>query len=505
MKNYDESSIKIIEDDVEKIKQSYGMYIGTTGFAAVLHLFKEVIQNSIDEANAHMYESITVEVNEQKRKITVTDLGRGIPLKVMEKICTIIQSSGKFDKGNNNAYGRGVSGMHGIGLTAVNALSTEFTMEVYRDDTYKKCKFEFGHIVDTVIKEAVCHETGTKISFIVNDQIIGKYRLDYNQILNLCEMLSYLCKVKIICKIKTANGDNISKKYYSKNGIKDLVIKDIDPYIKPIYLSYTEEDMFVEVAFTYVSDPSDVSSSDDNIISFANSCTTVEHGKHVDGFKQAISNVLIKLVKENLNKKEAKLNITSDDIRSGLVAVVNVELTDALFSGQIKAKLINDDVDTFVRKAIQTQLSKWIKENESSVKKLITYIKVNAKARTKASEEKKSVLKKSTSIFNAFSKDNIKNLTMANGKENLEILLVEGDSAATELIKARDRAFQAIYKFRGVPLNTIGLSIAKILENAEIKGLVMALGTNIGSKFDLSKCNFDKIIIMTDADRLMSA
>ena len=504
MSNYTEKDIQIIKDDVEKIKVGHDMYIGCNKWDAVIHLLKEVLQNSIDEAanEDSPCDEIFVDVDEQTKAITISDNGRGIPLGVMEQICTLIQSSGKFKKGSGNAY-KFSAGKFGVGITAVNALSVKFIMIVMRDGIKKTNTFEFGHIVDSKTEKCPKSKHGTTISFIPNEEILGKAKYNHEDVLNLCETMTYLSKVNIMCHVYTKNGKDISEKYVSKNGIKDLITKLCpDKIIKPIYIRQEETDKMVEVAFTYAPE-SEVLKNNGNqpfILSYANYCTTVEGGTHEVGFRQGLANAMTKFVKENcLNKKEAnKLNIIADDTRVGLVAVVNILHINPEFSGQIKAKLINDDIISFVRDAVNKGLRKWYKENEKDAKKVGDWIKSMAKVRLKSSEEKKAVIKDGFS--NAFSKNKIKNYKRATGNKNLELIIVEGDSAGGTANQARDKSYQELFYLRGVIKNTLGLTTVKALDNAEVRGMITCIGTNYGKNFNIDKCRYDKIIIATDAD-----
>ena len=281
--DYNEDSIVIIEDDIEKIKQARGMYIGTTKFDCVMHLFKEVLQNSIDESNNKNSgcDKIEVFVDCINKKIRISDNGRGIPLGVVEKICTVIQSSGKFNKDDKkSAYGKGTSGLNGVGLTAVNALSNYFIIKSYREDKVKICKFEFGHIVKTEMKDAIGHETGTIVEFNPNEELIGRCSYDHKQFLELCETMSYLSDLKIKCEVVSSKGKEIKEKYHSKNGIIDLLNKLVDsPIVKPIYLCSESDEISIEVAFTYATEEDCKLLKENNntyIESFVNFCTTKE-------------------------------------------------------------------------------------------------------------------------------------------------------------------------------------------------------------------------------------
>lgn len=453
--SYDESSIVVIEDDIEKIKQSPSMYIGYRKWEAVLHLIKEVIQNSIDEGAVpeSSCDTITVEINEQNKQITVKDNGRGIPLGMLEKVCTVIQSSGKFNKGGKNAYSK-AAGMNGVGLTCCNALAVLFIISATRDGKKKTSVFEFGHLVDTKTVDAPNSKNGTSISFIINEEIVGKAKFNSQDVLDLCKTMSYLSpNMKMKCKVEKKNGTSYEEKYHSKEGIKDLISELAGEHalIKPVYFTEGKNDEdTVEVAFTYAPEAECLKDNDFIIVSYCNFCTTIEGGKHEKGFREGLANSITRYVRENLlNKKEAaKLNVNADDARMGLIAVVNVTTLNAQFSGQIKAKLVSEDIEPFVRQATTTNVSKWLKANEKQAKRIGEWVKTNTKIRQKANEDRKTVIK-SDGFMNAFSKNKITGLSVATGKENLELFIVEGKSASGSVKQGRDLQHMEVFELRG--------------------------------------------------------
>ena len=505
---YDASDIVVIEDDIEKIKQEHHMYIGFDRWEATKHLAKEIIQNSIDEAASEgsNCDLITLTCDEVIKSIRVDDNGRGVPLSVMEKVCTIIQSSGKFKKGDNNAY-KYAAGTHGVGMTATNALSTKFIFVSKRDGIKKTLLYEFGHLVSSK-EEEYTGPSGTSVTFIPNEAILKSVKFDYKDLFGLCRTMAYLSKVTIKCKAKTKNGKEEKEKYVSKNGIVDL-INDLAPehLIKPIHIKYEENNMVAEVAFTYAPESKVVKESDDNccIVSFANFCTTTEGGTHVKGFRQGLMSAMSKYVKDNiLTKRDNKLKITDDDVRNGLVAVVNIMLLDGNYSGQIKAKLQTEEALPFMKAVTIKGINKWIKKDERHAKTIGNWIKEMAKVRTKSSEERKSVLKNNTQYLNGLSKDKPKNWFCESPNKRhpvygRELIIVEGQSAGGTAKHARDPRFQDIYYLRGVVKNGIA-SLSEMMKNQEFKGLVQALGTNVGKEFNADKCRYDRIIITTDAD-----
>ena len=490
---YSEKDITVIREDVEKIKKRHTMYINGFGWTALMHLLREVLQNSIDEAEnkESNCDKIFVKFDENTKCTTIADRGRGVPHGAMEDVCTIIQSSGKFEKSvGNNAYGF-AAGTNGVGLTCVNALSTNFRMVSIRDGVEKTCEFEFGYLVNQKEKKSKSKTTGTIVSFIPNEEIINKVKPNVQDILDLCETMSYLCKVKIEVEITLKNKKVIQETYYSKNGILDLLNKlsDGKAITKPVYFKHDDGDKKVEVAFCYAPESEYYIKEGevDCIRSFVNFCSTPDLGTHVVGFRQGIANALIKYTRENIltKKEQEKMSIIGDDVRSGLIAVINADHMYASFVGQIKNKCNNEDLIPFVRKATYSNILKWSKENEKDAKKIGDFVKSMAKVRIKASEEKKHVIKKD--FANIFSKNRPKNWKPSTGKSGLVLYIVEGESAGGSANQSRDKSYQELYYLKGVPKGTLDLTISGVLANDELRGLVTCLGTNIGKDFNIKK------------------
>lgn len=503
---YDDSDIEVVYDDIDRIKRKYSMYIGYSNTAGFMHLIKEILQNCIDETKVKgsKCDEILIDYDERLKRVTIIDNGRGIPHGKLIECATVLHSSGKFTKGGKNSYNI-AAGMNGVGLTCTNALSYICEIVSIRDGKRLAVSFEKGHVASNILIDAPKTKSGTAVSFIPNEDILGDIDLTAEAAMNLLETMAYLSSVKTKVHISKKNGKEVNKLIHHPKGIADL-LDDIviNPLIKPIRFTSSIEDKTVDIMMTYVSDFKTglhISHNDKEfILSYANFCTTIEGGTHVKGFTQGINKVLPKFVKDNyLTKQDKDLNILPEDIREGLVVIINIGHTEARFIGQMKEKLENLDCVDFVRDVVSKGLNKWVKESPKESERLGKYIKDMAKVRTNASAEKKSVVK-NNDITNALSGEKPKGYTTATGKVGLELWIVEGPSAAGSMAQGRDKTFQEIFELKGVTKNTLDLPIAKILENDEIRGLVEVIGTNIGRKFDASKCRYENIIIATDAD-----
>jgi len=501
-KAYNEDSIEVIEVDVERIKERLNMYIGYTNAKAVIHLIKEIIQNSLDESMVEdsTCDEITVLYDETTKIASIIDNGRGIPHGSIVKAFTYIQSSGKFKKGKDSSY-KYAAGENGVGGTATNALSNFMEVTSFRNGKSFKVRFENGYPVSEEWGKCPKSKTGTIVTFQCNEDIIGKYDGAIGgPVTDLCEILAYLVRgVKIVSEITPKKGKKVIRhEFKPKNGIVDLLAKAAgkDMIMEPVYFYVEDEDKTVEVALTYSPHV------EENIISFANYCTTVDHGTHVQGFKTGLSNVVGKFVREEvLSKTEKdKLNISTDDVKMGLVAIVNARHVEAHFIGQVKEKIDNEDLNPFVRKATTAALQKWLKDKPNDAKRLGKYIKDIAKARLETQKLRKSIVKTEMNIFNSEFPKNYKPAKLDKAKGvDLELIIIEGESAGGSAREGRDDN-QALFYLKGVLPNTYDAKIAAALQNDEIRGLVNVLGCGIGKNFDIKKCKFKRIIIMTDAD-----
>lgn len=508
---YDESSITSIIDDILRIRTRHQQYIGYDGILAVIHLLKEGLQNSIDEAAAaDICNKIFVTANEITNELTIEDNGRGIPQGALEDVCTIIQSSGKFNKGADSSYSK-AAGENGVGLTCINGLSTQCTVISIRDNKRKTINFEKGKKVNEKIEDVKSSKTGTIIKFIPDKEILGDYKLDRKKIFELCQTMSYLGKIKITCNYTTSNGKIIEEEYNSKNGIIDLLndITTDERTMKPVRFvnEDPEKGLAIEAVFTY--DPENPLVKENGgcyILSYANFCTTVSGGTHVNGFKDGIYQYFNNVIDKNFSKKKGNTTIKGDDCRDGMVAVINVYLLRASFVGQVKEKLATEEMQPFMKKSIIQGLKDLEKKNGTLIKSICSYIIDMAKARTISQKEKKNAVKKSA-ILSPFSVVKIKQWSGPATDPELpkQLYVVEGDSAGGSMKEAADKRYQEIFKLRGVSkialYNVMSYTnMLEAMDNEELKGLVTVCGAGFGSKFELDKFRYEYVIVSSDAD-----
>lgn len=505
-KKYDKESINVIIDDILRIRQRWSMYGGYRGKDGIIHVMKEVLQNSIDEMieilrlkaegeyDGVLPTEIFIDYDQKRNVITIEDQGRGIPIEMVVKVATIQNSSGKFKKGKNSAY-RFASGENGVGLTLANATADYMKITVCRDGKKYQAVFESGRVVkDGIIGKS--NKTGTKVEFQPAGEMFENATLDADDVLNFCKEMAFLVPVKFKVHVSALGKDgDINKTFHCKDGIMDCLmelIKKETLLVPPMKFTAEAEDKIIEIAMAYTAN-----GKPERVKSYANFCTTVDHGTPLIGCKKGLTRVLVKYIKENcLNKKELEsLNIDGDDCRSGWVCVINVLHEEAHFIGQMKAKIDNKDLVSFAESTMVKGLTSWIQNNEKVAKKLGTVIKNLAKHRQEGAKIRQTQIVKEINIFNI----NPAKYKRANDKQE-ELYIVEGASAAGPSDKARDKAFQEVYAMRGVPLNSYGMNYLKVKENEEFKELASIIGTDLGPKFNIKKCRYKRIIIGTDAD-----
>ena len=517
---YTESDIVVIELDVDKIKMAHGMYIGYSNAKAFMHLIKEVVQNSIDEytADDSPCTYVMIAYDPKTLRVTVIDNGRGIPSGAIVSCATITQASGKFKKGAKSSY-KFAAGQHGVGLTCANALATCMTIIAWRDGKVTQVEFEFGHVISNTTRKIKKGEfesvSGTSISFIPNEEILGDIEPTIDQFRELSNTMSYMTGALINLEIIAKKP--IRETYHHVNGIKDLLNSLVDkPLIPNMYFSELfeynggEDAMHIEVAFTYVDDIDSINISKDLIkdnsfiVSYANFCTTIEGGHHVNGFNQGILDAIGKYVRDNiLTNRDKDLTVLPSDIKDGLVAVVNVKLTQCKFIGQVKEKLDAPHATKFVKDVMVKKLNTWIKSETKDAEKLGKYIREISKIRTRASKDRKASVK--TDVRNAFtglSPTKYAKATDTTGTAELELWLNEGNSAHGAIAQARGDRKEYIesYALRGVGSNVLDMPINAIRENEELDAIINLIGCGFGKSYDPSKCRYKRIIIATDAD-----
>lgn len=493
---YDESQIQVLEG-LEAVRKRPGMYIGSTSLRGLHHLVYEIVDNSIDEAIVGVCRNIKVHVRSDN-SVTVEDDGRGMPVGIhpkmkkptVEVIMTVLHAGGKFGGGGYKISG----GLHGVGASVVNALSEECSVEVKSKGKTWKQTYRRGKVVSDleVIGESDGH--GTKTYFRPDPEIFEEIEFDYDTLAQRLRELAFLNKgIKIVLK---HDNEKKEKEFHYEGGIKSFVSylnRNKETLHKdPVYIEGKKEDYIVEIALQYND------SYSENLFSFANNIDTVEGGTHLAGFKAALTRVFNDYSKKFGHLKENDKNLSGEDIREGLTAVVSVKLTDPQFEGQTKTKLGNSEVRGIVDSILSNGLSTYLEENPQ-VGKIIVDKALNAararEAARKAREltRRKSVLE-STSLPGKLADCSSKN------PEECEIYLVEGDSAGGSAKQGRNRQFQAILPLRGKIMNVEKQRLDRILGYQEIRSLITAIGAGIGKDFDIEKIRYNRIIIMTDAD-----
>jgi DNA gyrase subunit B len=494
---YTAESIKVLEG-LEAVRMRPAMYIGSTGSMGLHHLVYEVVDNSIDEAMAGFCKNIDVVIHFDN-SITVKDDGRGIPTDIhkdegkpaAEVVMTILHAGGKFDRNSYKVSG----GLHGVGVSVVNALSSKLELEVKRGGFVYFQKYETGDPVTEFKKIGKTDKRGTRVTFWPDEEIFETTEFDYTILSNRLKELAFLNAGVTI----TFTDERSDKKetFYYEGGIEEYVSylcgNKEKVHDHPIYLTTKTDDIEIEIAFQYISTYNEI------LLSFVNNINTIEGGTHLTGFKGAITRTINNFAQANNMKKDFKGSFSGEDVREGLVAVVSVRLLEPQFEGQTKSKLGNSEVKGLVESFVNEKLQQFFEENIAVAKAVINKTLLAAQAR-EASRKAKDLVRKSTMLE---STTLLGKLADCQSKDPVtsEIFVVEGDSAGGSAKQGRDRRFQAILPLRGKILNVEKATTSKMLENAEIKTIITALGVGIGKEnFDPDKLRYYKIIIMTDAD-----
>lgn len=524
--NYDASSISVLEG-LEPVRKRPGMYIGTTGPDGLHHLIWEVFDNSRDEAMGGFANRVEVTLLPDNY-IRVVDNGRGIPVGIhkktgvsaLETILTTLHAGGKFG-GDESGY-KVSGGLHGVGVSVVNALSTHLIAEVHRDDGYFIQEYNIGQAKDKTKKVGPSKFQGTIITFQADPTIFKEINYDFKRIVNHLRQQAYLVKaLKIsvidaraldevaVKKLKIAGKSYLSDEslevpqqtFYFEGGLKSLVAFN-NHYQKPVHknIFYVEKNdvdpavMSVEVAVQYVDDISA------RISAFANNIYNPEHGTHITGFKTALTRTLNNYAKKNnfFPAKEKDSSFTGDDVLEGITVVVSVKMPEIQFEGQTKAKLGSVEARGAVESVFGEAFSTFLEENPDDAKAIINKVIIAVKARKAAKAAKDSVLRKGA--LEGMSLPGKLADCQSKKAEDSELFIVEGDSAGGSAKMGRDRKTQAILALRGKILNVERARLDKMLASEQVKNVVVALGTAIGDVFDLTKLRYHKIIIATDAD-----
>jgi len=494
--DYNESQIQVLEG-LEAVRRRPGMYIGSTSLRGLHHLVYEVVDNSIDEAMAGFCDRIDVVIH-RDQSITVKDNGRGIPVGIHEKLqkpavevaLTVLHAGGKFGGSGYSVSG----GLHGVGVAVVNALSEWLVVEVRRDGHIYTQRYERGVTQTDLEIIGDTDETGTTITFKPDHLIFDDTNFSFDTLKNRLRELAFLnAGVKITLKDER-NGQQ--EEFHYEGGIVSFVEylnRSRTPlHSPPIYISGEKENASVEVALQYND------SYNENVYSFANNIDTHEGGTHLSGFRAAITRVINEYGRKYNHIKPNDSNLSGEDTREGLTAIVSVKLTDPQFEGQTKTKLGNSEIRGFVESIVAQGLSDFLEENPSVGKVILDKALTAYRAREAAKKARELTRRKSV-LENTALPGKLADCTERDPALS-EIFIVEGDSAGGSAKQGRDRHYQAILPLRGKILNVEKARLDRILSNEEIRAMITAFGTGIGEDFDISKLRYHKIIIMTDAD-----
>ena len=497
---YGADQIQILEG-LEAVRKRPGMYIGTTSSRGLHHLVYEIVDNAVDEALAGFCDTIDVTINEDN-SITVIDNGRGIPVGInhkagipaVEVVFTILHAGGKFGGGGYKVSG----GLHGVGASVVNALSNWLEVEIYHEGKVYQQRYERGKVMEklTVIGDCEEEKTGTKVTFLPDDTIFETTIFDFNVLKQRFREMAFLTKgLKIVLK-DDREEEPKERTFHYEGGIKEFVTylnRSATPlYEQIIYCEGMVNNVSVEVAMQHND------SYSDNTYGFVNNITTPEGGTHVVGFRNAITKTFNDYARKNKLLRDNEPNLSGEDIREGLTAIISVKIEDPQFEGQTKQKLGNSEARGAVDNVVSKQLEIFLEQNPA-VGKIIVEKSVMSQRAREAARKARDLTRRKSALDNMALPGKLADCSDKN-PENCEIYIVEGDSAGGSAKTARDRATQAILPLRGKILNVEKARLDKIYGNAEIKAMITAFGTGIHEDFDISKLRYHKIIIMTDAD-----
>ena len=494
--SYDESQIQVLEG-LEAVRKRPGMYIGSTSSRGLHHLVYEIVDNSIDEALAGYCNNIDVTINSDN-SITVVDDGRGMPVGIhpkmgkstVEVIMTVLHAGGKFGGGGYKVSG----GLHGVGASVVNALSESCEVTVTREGKVWQQKYSRGNVLCDVTEIGEAEGNGTKVTFKPDETIFDTTEYDFDILAHRLRELAFLNK-GISISLTDDREEQKTEQFFYEGGIKEFVSylnrnKEV-LHPEPIYVEGEKDGIIAEISLQYND------SYSENLYSFANNIDTIEGGTHLSGFKTALTRVINDYAKRFGHIKESDKNLSGDDVREGLTAVVSIKISEPQFEGQTKTKLGNSEVTGVVNSIVSEGVSVFLEENPAVGKIVIDKALMAARARDAARKAReltrKSVLERSTlpgKLADCSSKDPME----------CEIYIVEGDSAGGSAKQGRDRKFQAILPLRGKILNVEKQRLDRILNADSIRSMVTAFGAGIGNDFDEEKLRYNRIIIMTDAD-----
>lgn len=495
---YGADQIQILEG-LEAVRKRPGMYIGTTSEKGLHHLVYEIVDNSVDEALAGFCNEIKVIINKDN-SVTVVDNGRGIPTGIQEKagipavdvVFTILHAGGKFGGGGYKVSG----GLHGVGASVVNALSDWLEVEICREGKIYHQRYERGKVIKPLEELGNTRKRGTKVTFMPDSSIFETINFDFDTLRTRLREMAFLTKgLKIVLSDKR-DGKEKEREFFYEGGIKEFVTyinRHKDPlYDRVIYCEGERDSVLVEIALQHNS------SYNESVYTFVNNIGTTEGGTHLTGFRSGITKVFNDYARNNKLLKDNEDNLSGEDLREGLAAIVSIKVTDPQFESQTKIKLGNSEARTAVESVIVEQLTIFLELNPK-IAKIIVNKAIQAQRARIAARKARDVARKSTLDSSMALPGKLADCSDKN-PENCEIYIVEGDSAGGSAKTARSRATQAILPLRGKILNVEKARIDRILGNEEIKAMITAFGTGIHENFDIEKLRYHKIIIMTDAD-----
>ena len=496
---YDASQIQVLEG-LEAVRKRPGMYIGSTSSAGLHHLVWEIVDNSIDEALAGFATHIEIDITKENH-IRVTDDGRGIPVDIQEKtgrpavetVFTVLHAGGKFGGGGYKVSG----GLHGVGASVVNALSTDLTVQVFKEGNIYEQSYKRGAVLDDLKIIGKTDKHGTSVYFVPDPEIFQETTVfEFDKLANRVRELAFLNKGLKLTITDFREEEPVRKSFCYEGGIKSYVehlnkSKQV-LFEEPIYVEGEQDGIQVEVAMQYTS------GYHTNLLSFTNNIHTYEGGTHESGMKTALTRVINDYARRQKLMKENEEKLSGEDVREGLTAVISIKHPDPQFEGQTKTKLGNSEARTITDRLFSTHFDKFLMENPLVARKIVEKGILASKARLAAKRAREVTRKKSgLEISNLPGK-------LADCSSNdptiSELFIVEGDSAGGSAKQGRSRHFQAILPIRGKILNVEKATLDKILANEEIRSLFTAMGTGFGGDFDLSKARYQKLVIMTDAD-----
>ena len=496
---YDASQIQVLEG-LEAVRKRPGMYIGSTSSAGLHHLVWEIVDNSIDEALAGFATHIEIDITKENH-IRVTDDGRGIPVDIQEKtgrpavetVFTVLHAGGKFGGGGYKVSG----GLHGVGASVVNALSTDLTVQVFKKGNIYEQSYKRGAVLDDLKIIGKTDKHGTSVYFVPDPEIFQETTVfEFDKLANRVRELAFLNKGLKLTITDFREEEPVRKSFCYEGGIKSYVehlnkSKQV-LFEEPIYVEGEQDGIQVEVAMQYTS------GYHTNLLSFTNNIHTYEGGTHESGMKTALTRVINDYARRQKLMKENEEKLSGEDVREGLTAVISIKHPDPQFEGQTKTKLGNSEARTITDRLFSTHFDKFLMENPQVARKIVEKGILASKARLAAKRAREVTRKKSgLEISNLPGK-------LADCSSNdptiSELFIVEGDSAGGSAKQGRSRHFQAILPIRGKILNVEKATLDKILANEEIRSLFTAMGTGFGGDFDLSKARYQKLVIMTDAD-----